>query len=105
MVTEVYTTTEKNMKYYGTFEREADFPFNFDLIPLGSTGSISGAEVRQLVDNWMFKMPFGRTPNWVVGNHDTTRLASRIDGMSDEEKKQISKLFAQLTFTLPGFDL
>ncbi|CBY08182.1 unnamed protein product [Oikopleura dioica] len=99
---EVYTSTEKNMKYYGSYEREADFPFNFDLIPLGLSGSIKGAEVRQLIDNWMFKMPFGRTPNWVVGNHDNTRLASRIDGMTDDDKIKISKLFAQLTFTLPG---
>lgn len=90
------------MKYYGSYEREADFPFNFDLIPLGLSGSIKGHEVRELIDNWMFKMPFGRTPNWVVGNHDNTRLASRINGMTDDDKVKISKLFAQLTFTLPG---
>lgn len=67
------------MKYYGSYEREADFPFNFDLIPLG----LSGSELQ-------------------IGNHDNTRLASRIDGMTDDEKVKISKLFAQLTFTLPG---
>merc|ERR1719334_822649 len=50
----------------------------------------------------MFNMPEGRVANWVVGNHDNTRLVSRFPDITVEQSKVISIIFAQLTMTLPG---
>ena len=36
MVAEIFSNSDRMMRYYGTpWEREADFPFNFDLIDVG----------------------------------------------------------------------
>ncbi|KAM9727468.1 amino acid transporter heavy chain SLC3A1 [Menidia menidia] len=77
MVTESYDyhEVEKTMMYYGTrLIKESDFPFNFYLLDLPHNKS--GAWAKHLVDLWMANMPSGKWPNWVVGNHDRSRIAS-----------------------------
>ncbi|KAL3050569.1 hypothetical protein OYC64_012570 [Pagothenia borchgrevinki] len=77
MVTESYDyhEVEKTMMYYGTPQvKESDFPFNFYLLDLPQNPS--GMWVKHLVHMWMGNMPKGQWPNWVVGNHDKSRIAS-----------------------------
>ena len=97
------------MRYYGTpWEREADFPFNFDLINMGDdfmgsdTGDINKTFISNVVNHWLFEMPEGRVANWVVGNHDNPRLASRFPNLTTQQSQDLSKMFAVLTMTLPG---
>ncbi|GCB73360.1 amino acid transporter heavy chain SLC3A1-like [Scyliorhinus torazame] len=80
LMTESYDNEDiyKTMMYYGTpIQQEADFPFNFYLIDLYK--EMSGNGVFKIVDYWMRNMPSGKWPNWVVGNHDNSRIASRVD--------------------------
>ncbi|MEQ2222195.1 hypothetical protein ILYODFUR_023534 [Ilyodon furcidens] len=77
MVTESYDyeEVEKTMMYYGTpLVTESDFPFNFYLLDLPH--NTSGWWAKHLVDLWMSNMPRGKWPNWVVGNHDRSRIGS-----------------------------
>ncbi|XP_035982457.1 neutral and basic amino acid transport protein rBAT-like [Fundulus heteroclitus] len=77
MVTESYDyeEVEKTMMYYGTpLVKESDFPFNFYLLDLPH--NTSGWWAKHLVDLWMSNMPRGQWPNWVVGNHDRSRIGS-----------------------------
>lgn len=91
------------MRYYGTpWEREADFPFNFDLVNVAADGVVDKVEIEDAVNQWMFNMPSGRVANWLVGDHDNVRLASRIPDLDSNGIKSVSKQFAQLTMTLPG---
>ncbi|KAJ8038477.1 Neutral and basic amino acid transport protein rBAT [Holothuria leucospilota] len=79
MVVEVWEPPEETAKYYGTDEEyEADMPFNFQLITGLKSDNLSGRRVYELVDHVFQHLPEGKWPNWVVGNHDQKRIASRL---------------------------
>ncbi|XP_015112564.1 alpha-glucosidase [Diachasma alloeum] len=73
MVLEAYTDINLTMKYY---KFGASFPFNFGFIQRLNADS-SPADVKFVIDEWMARMPDGNTANWVIGNHDQKRVASR----------------------------
>jgi glycosidase len=60
--------------YYGAELDELHLPFNFGLLD----APWSAAAVRRLVDDTEAALPPGAWPNWVVGNHDEHRIASRV---------------------------
>jgi alpha-glucosidase len=74
MVGEIYLPNERLMAYYGANLDECHLPFNFQLINAPWTA----AGVRQLVDRYEADLPAGGWPNWVLGNHDQHRLATRV---------------------------
>jgi alpha-glucosidase len=79
MVGEIYLPNEELVKYYGergdngTFD-ECHLPFNFQLIQMEWDAQI----VRQVVDQYEADLPEGGWPNWVMGNHDQYRMATRV---------------------------
>uniref|UniRef100_A0A3B4YYX1 Amino acid transporter heavy chain SLC3A1 n=1 Tax=Stegastes partitus TaxID=144197 RepID=A0A3B4YYX1_9TELE len=96
MVTESYDYEEvdKTMMYYSThLVRESDFPFNFYLLDLPHNAS--GVWAKHLVHIWMGNMPRGEWPNWVVGNHDRSRIASSAG-------PAYIRVINMLLLTLPG---
>lgn len=96
MVTESYDYEEvyKTMMYYGSrLEKEGDFPFNFYLLDLPH--NTSGVWAKHLVHLWMGNMPKGKWPNWVVGNHDRTRISSSAGRL-------YVRAINMLLLTLPG---
>jgi alpha-glucosidase len=75
MVGEIYLPNAELMKYYGTADRlECHLPFNFQLI----RAPWDAAGVRRMVDDYEAALPEGAWPNWVLGNHDQHRLATRV---------------------------
>ncbi len=60
--------------YYGAELDELHLPFNFGLLDV----PWSSAAVRRLVDDTEAALPPGAWPNWVVGNHDEHRIATRV---------------------------
>jgi alpha-glucosidase len=63
------------MVYYGTpDQRECHLPFNFQLI----LAKWNAAGVRKMVDDYESVLPADAWPNWVLGNHDQHRLATRV---------------------------
>ncbi|XP_061692587.1 amino acid transporter heavy chain SLC3A1 [Syngnathoides biaculeatus] len=85
---------EKTMMYYGTpLTKESDFPFNFYLLDLPQ--NTSGLWVKHLVNLWMANMPTGRWANWLVGNHNIPRVASRAG-------QRYMRVINMLLLTLPG---
>ena len=74
MVGEIYLPVERLVTYYGTGGSGTHLPFNFQLIELPwHAGTIAGA-----VDAYEASLPSNGWPNWVLGNHDKPRIASRI---------------------------
>ncbi|XP_063610821.1 maltase A3-like [Penaeus indicus] len=80
LMVEVYADVNETMKYYGNESHPlADFPFNFLLIDsFQSRDNLTGESVMDVIDEWMTNMPEGKWPNWVIGNHDNSRVASRL---------------------------
>jgi alpha-glucosidase len=74
MVGEIYLPNEELVKYYGQDLDECHLPFNFQLLQLDWNGQV----VRQAVDAYEAALPVGGWPNWVLGNHDRHRVASRV---------------------------
>jgi len=74
MVGEIYLPNEELVKYYGRNYDECHLPFNFKLVELDWQAQV----VRQAVDAYEAALPAGGWPNWVLGNHDRHRVASRV---------------------------
>ena len=62
------------VSYYGVDLDELHMPFNFSLLNV----PWSAEAVRRTVDAMEAALPLGAWPNWVLGNHDESRIASRI---------------------------
>ncbi len=60
--------------YYGEELDELHMPFNFHLLSAAWEADV----VRAVVDSIEAALPEGAWPNWVLGNHDRSRIATRI---------------------------
>lgn len=92
MIGEIYLPIHKLVTYYGSAtERGAHLPFNFTLLSLPWTApGISAA-----ISEYEGALPENGWPNWVLGNHDQPRLASRVG-------TEQAKVAAMLLLTLHG---
>jgi alpha-glucosidase len=95
LIGEVYLPIDRLMNYYGLDAagvlRGAQLPFNFHLIGAQWQATM----VDRLVREYEAALPPGAAPNWVLGNHDKPRIATRVgvDG---------ARLAAMLLLTLRG---
>jgi glycosidase len=78
--------------YYGAGLDELHMPFNFGLLGV----EWEAGAVRHLVDTVEAAVPPGAWPNWVLGNHDEPRIASRV---GEERARQAMMLLLTLRGT------
>lgn len=91
MIGEIYLPIHKLVAYYGDDKRGAHLPFNFQLVTLPwNATSISVA-----VAEYERALPEHGWPNWVLGNHDQPRIASRVGA-------EQARIAAMLLLTLRG---
>nr|BBD13388.1 maltase [Trilocha varians] len=87
MMTEVYASIQDVVRYFGEGDlKGAQIPFNFDLIT-DVDASSSAADIKRAVDKFLTYKPVDKQSNWVVGNHDNSRMATRygtplVDGIN-----------------------
>ena len=79
------------MLYYGPDMNEVHLPFNFRLILVPWVADM----VRATVSAYEAALPELGWPNWVLGNHDNPRIASRVG-------KAQARVAAMLLLTLRG---
>jgi alpha-glucosidase len=91
MIGEVYLPIGRLMAYYGVERSGAHLPFNFHLLDV----RWDAASLRALIDAYDGSVPKDAWPNWVLGNHDRPRIASRIGPMQ-------ARVAAMLLLTLRG---
>jgi glycosidase len=77
--------------YYGWDLDELHMPFNFVLLPTG----MDPVGIRRAVEGLEASLPTGGWPNWVIGNHDEPRVATRYGW-------EQSRAAAMLLLTLRG---
>ena len=77
MIGEIYGTFAEVVAYYGARGEGFQLPFNFALI----TARWTAPALAGLIETYEGALPAGAWPNWVLGNHDRPRVASRV-GMS-----------------------
>lgn len=98
MMTEAYTDKfEDTFKWFADKEKGrigSQVAFNFELVS-GLSAESTAEEFVEKITNWINAVPEGAQPNWVLGNHDRSRVASRYG-------KDLSEALAVLSMTLPG---
>ena len=97
LIGEIYLPVSDLITYYGaTLDTVpqllgAQMPFNFHLIQTAWQADL----IADLITSYEAALPAGAWPNWVLGNHDQKRLASRIG--ADQ-----ARVAAMLLLTLRG---
>ncbi|XP_066905540.1 maltase A1 isoform X2 [Halyomorpha halys] len=95
MMTESYSDFDTVVKYYGDHNAPGStFPFNFFIILKINQGS-NTSEWATIINQWVDLINEDKWPNWVLGNHDQRRFASRF---SDEWVDVLH----MMVMTLPG---
>jgi alpha-glucosidase len=91
LIGEIYLPVPQLMTYYGVDLRGANLPFNFQLLQC----AWSAVSVAEVISEYQRALPQGAWPNWVLGNHDTPRIASRVGARQ-------ARVASMLLLTLPG---
>jgi alpha-glucosidase len=91
LVGEIYLPVERLMAYYGASGKGAHLPFNFQLIRL----PWNPREIMSAVERYEAMLPSYAWPNWVLGNHDKSRIATRVGAAQ-------ARVAAMLLLTLRG---
>jgi alpha-glucosidase len=91
LIGEVSLPIEQLVAYYGPDLTGFHLPFNFHLIKTDWTAEA----VASLIRTYEAALPAGAWPNWVIGNHDRSRPASRIG-------PEQARVAAMLLLTLRG---
>jgi alpha-glucosidase len=74
LIGELYLPIEKLVMYYGVDGSGVQLPFNFHLI----LQPWKARAIDDLIETYERALPRNGWPNWVLGNHDKHRLASRV---------------------------
>jgi alpha-glucosidase len=91
MIGEIYLPVDRLIDYYGKDGQGAHLPFNFHLI----STPWDARELEVMIDRYEGALPDHAWPNWVLGNHDQSRIASRIGPAQ-------ARVAAMLLLTLRG---
>ena len=91
LIGEIYLPIPRLVAYYGTSLDEIHLPFNFQLLDASWQAQV----IRQIVDAYEAALPRGGWPNWVLGNHDRPRIATRIG-------RPLARVAQMLLLTLRG---
>jgi alpha-glucosidase len=91
LIGEVYLPLGELVRYYGIERSGVHLPFNFQLIQHGW----KARDLRRIIDEYEGSVGADDWPNWVLGNHDQPRVASRIG-------REQARVAAMLLLTLRG---
>ncbi|MBV8186939.1 MAG: DUF3459 domain-containing protein [Alphaproteobacteria bacterium] len=91
LIGEIYLPLERLVAYYGRDLGGVHLPFNFALLQTAWSARV----VAKLIDGYEAALPHGGWPNWVLGNHDRVRVASRVGAGQ-------ARVAAMLLLTLRG---
>jgi alpha-glucosidase len=91
LIGELWLPIERLVAYYGREGKGLHLPFNFHLI----LTRWDAREIAKLVETYEAALPRGAWPNWVLGNHDRSRVATRVGA-------EQARVAAMLLLTLRG---
>ena len=91
LIGEAYLPIDRLMMYYGADLSGFHLPFNFHLL----STPWRARDIAALVERYEAALPPGGWPNWVLGNHDRSRVASRLGPAQ-------ARVAAMLLLTLRG---
>jgi len=91
LIGEIYLPIERLVQYYGADLGGVHVPFNFQLL----LAKWQAPDIARIIREYEAALPEHGWPNWVLGNHDRPRIASRVGPAQ-------ARLAAMLLLTLRG---
>ena len=91
LIGEIYLPIERLVQYYGVNFTGVHLPFNFQLLQ----AEWDARHLARMIVDYEKALPEGGWPNWVLGNHDRHRIASRVG-------QEQARVAAMLLLTLRG---
>ncbi len=91
LIGEIYLPVERLLHYYGRERVEVHLPLNFQLID----APWQARSLATLIADYEAALPPGAWPNWVLGNHDRSRVATK-------RGEAQARIAAMLLLTLRG---
>jgi alpha-glucosidase len=91
LIGELYLPVERLVRYYGEGSSGVQLPMNLHLI----STPWDAEKVGSLIDTYEASLPTSSWPTWVLGNHDRSRIASRVGPAQ-------ARVAAMLLLTLRG---
>ena len=91
LIGEIYLPVERLVQYYGADLGGVHIPFNFQLL----LANWQARDIARIIGEYEAALPQHGWPNWVLGNHDRSRIASRV-GLAQ------ARVAAMLLLTLRG---
>jgi alpha-glucosidase len=91
LIGEIYLPFDRLVAYYGNHLRGAHLPFNFALL----SAPWNARAIEKIIADYEAALPARAWPNWVLGNHDRPRVASRVGPAQ-------ARVAAMLLLTLRG---
>ena len=91
LIGETHMPLARLMEYYGGAELGFQLPLNFEL----ARGPWSKNDIQAAIDQYLNLLPNSASANWVLGNHDLPRVATRLG-------EACSRIAAMMIFTLGG---
>jgi len=91
LIGEIYLPLDRLVTYYGRGLTGLQLPFNFALLD----APWQARTIAKLIEDYERLLPPGGWPNWVLGNHDRPRIASRVGAAQ-------ARVAAMLLLTLRG---
>jgi alpha-glucosidase len=91
LIGEIYLPIERLVQYYGADLGGVHIPFNFQLL----LAKWQARDIARIIGEYEAALPERGWPNWVLGNHDRPRIASRVGPAQ-------ARLAAMLLLTLRG---
>ncbi|EDW00813.1 maltase A3 [Drosophila grimshawi] len=105
LLTEAYAPLDVLMQYYGNDTRKgSQIPFNFELLANVHYDS-NAFDYAQLIHNWLDNMPAGQVANWVLGNHDQSRIGSRLGADRIDAANMLLLMLPGISVTYQGEEL
>ncbi|XP_050080381.1 maltase A1-like [Anopheles maculipalpis] len=107
IMAETYSPIDTVMKYYGNETvHGAQIPFNFHFITDLNQNS-SAKDFQRTINYWIDHMPALETivPNWVLGNHDQHRVASRFGEDMIDAMNMIMLMLPGVSVTYNGEEI
>ncbi|RZF35392.1 hypothetical protein LSTR_LSTR013008 [Laodelphax striatellus] len=108
--TKKYNTTLKSRSLVDSVlklnrkSRTTKMPFNFQLISRVTPQS-NATDIADVVTSWLTNMPKGTWANWVIGNHDNFRVATRYGVEMTDALNMLVTLLPGTTVTYYGEEL
>ncbi|KAL3267384.1 hypothetical protein HHI36_011514 [Cryptolaemus montrouzieri] len=105
LMTEASGTFNQTIYYYGHPDGStlgAHFCFNFFLIENFNLNISNAYDIMRIVYNWVDDLPKIFIPNWVIGNHDNRRAATRYGPDDRDGWNMLAQLLPGIAVTYNG---